>query len=272
MRKAKRGPALFEVLSDEADSTDHLKVPGWWAGQDRGSSRGVIKLASSRPARSAVQQPTPVPETTDDGETLPVISFADGRLRLSLTSTYAAIGVFVGLIVVISSYEAGSRSGFVDGVAAGKASFMADAANEIEQARLQEPATQVVASLLQDAPENSSVTAKLDAGGNEAGIKPNWIQGFTYIVAQEFSSGREEDAKRAQAFLAGEGVDTALITMASGSSQLITTRGFNYGDSTQRTAAVQFLQREHEIGEKYFAQGGSYRLKGYFKKLTGDRW
>jgi len=269
MRKAKRGPALFEVLGAEPDqASNNLKVPNWWAGQDRGSTRGVIKLTSQPAAKEAAKRPAPLPETTEEPAKQPVLAFVDGCLRLSLTSTYAAAAVFVLLTVVLVAFELGNRSGFADGARAGRASYLAETASEIDLARQQQPSTDLVADLL----DGVRPVAAMAQEESVAAAEPRWIQGFTYIVAQEFGAGREEDAERAQAFLASHGVEAAIVPCGTGSTQLITVQGFNHSDSTQKRLAIQSLQEEHRIGEKYFAQGGGYRLKGYFKKLTGDRW
>ena len=54
MRKAKRGPALFELLgTDTEQNTDSLQVPTWWAGQERGSGGQVIKI----PPKAETQAP-----------------------------------------------------------------------------------------------------------------------------------------------------------------------------------------------------------------------
>lgn len=273
MRKSKRGPALFEVLGAESDqASSNLKVPNWWAGQDRGSSGGVIKLSSHPAAKETAKRPAPLPETTAEPTKQPVLAFADGCLRLSLTSTYAAAAVFIALTVVFVVFELGSRSGFADGAKAGRASYMAETASEIDLARQQKPATHLVANLLNDAQPGAAKGTEKPSTKAAANAEPRWIKGFTYIVAQEFRTGREEDAGRAQAFLASHGVEATIIPLATGSTQLITVQGFNHGDSTQKRLAIRSLQEEHRIGGKYFAQGGGYRLKGYFKKLTGDRW
>ncbi len=271
MRKAKRGPALFELLgTDTEQNTDSLQVPTWWAGQERGSGGQVIKI----PPKAVMQAPAvPTSELATKEQTeSPLLTFVDGKIRLSLTSTLAAIAVFVGLTTLLVAFEIGNRRGFAGGVLEGRASYAAEAASEIDLAREQKPATHIVAGLLDDLVVTEPATQVAGKTNSATDAKTSWIRDYTYIVAQEFSAGQPESAREARAFLAKHGVETAMVIQPGGSVQLITTQGFNRRDLAQKQMASAALEEVHKIGKRFYAQGGGYRLDGYFKTLKGDRW
>ena len=271
MRKAKRGPALFELLSaDTEQNTDSLRVPTWWAGQERGSGGRVIKIAPKAETQVPV---TPSRDSWSGEHTgFPLLTIVDGSIRLSLTSTLAAIAVFVGLTALLVAFEFGNRRGFADGVKAGRASYAAEAASEIDLARQQEPATHIVAGLLDDVAGMEPATQVDGKTDSATDAKTSWIRDYTYIVAQEFSAGQPESAREARAFLAKHGVETAMVIQPGGSVQLITTQGFNRRDPAQKRMAATALEEVHKIGKRFYAQGGGYKLNGYFKTLKGDAW
>ena len=63
-----------------------------------------------------------------------------------------------------------------------------------------------------------------------------------------------------------------MVIQPRGSIQLITTQGFNRRDAAQKQMAAAALEEVHKIGKRFYAQGGGYKLKGYFKTLKGDAW
>ncbi|MCH8146823.1 MAG: hypothetical protein IH987_02380 [Planctomycetes bacterium] len=63
-----------------------------------------------------------------------------------------------------------------------------------------------------------------------------------------------------------------MVIQPRGSIQLITTQGFNRRDPAQKQMAAAALEEVHKIGKLFYAQGGGYKLKGYFKTLKGDAW
>jgi hypothetical protein len=123
-------------------------------------------------------------------------------------------------------------------------------------------------------------TTQATAARPEAGVdqdppdpgKPQWIRGYTYIVAQEFSAESAGNAAKAQAFLADHGIVVAQVPYPSGAIQLIATQGYNHRDPTQKRMAEELLKKLHAVGSKYYAGGGGYKLEGYFKTLKSDRW
>lgn len=271
MRKAKRGPALFELLSaDTEQTTDSLRVPTWWAGQEREFGGRVIKIAP----KAETQAPATASRDSraEEDTRSPLLTVVDGSVRLSLTSTAAAIAVFVGLTALLIAFEFGKGRGFADGVKAGRASYVAEAASEIDLARQQEPATHIVAGLLDDVAGMGPATQVDGKTDSATDAKTSWIRDYTYIVAQEFAGRQAESAREARAFLAKHGVETAMVIQPGGSIQLITTQGFNRRDPAQKQMANTALEEVHEIGQRFYAQGGGYRLKGYFRTLKGAGW
>lgn len=276
MPKAKRGAALFDLLSeDETQGAEPLKVPGWWT-----SGSQPPKMRAAVPS-TQVEMPVPAqdPEMPGHvtGEGGRFIQLDGDRIRLSFTSITAAVAVFVTLIALLGVFEwgrwNGERTGFQRGHAVGRASYAAGALDEIEAARMQPPATHVVRSLLKqpDTPAQAAGESVVDLD-TIGSAEHRWIRDYTYIVAQEFSAGAEDDARRAQVFLARQGVATEVVRYASGAMQLITTEGFDRGDATQRQMADKWLAKVHAVGAEYFETGGRYKLEGYFKTLRNDTW
>ena len=143
---------------------------------------------------------------------------------------------------------------------------------DIANARRQEPATHLVGTLLDEASLPSQNEESRTQTGETQSRSSGWIQGYTYVVAQEFGTERSEDAGRAQAYLQTQGVFTELVRFATGALQLITLQGFDLGDSTQRVLAEELKTKVRNIGRTYYATGGGYKLEGYFKTLKNQSW
>lgn len=277
MRKGKRGPPLFELLKDEPSTkTESLRVPDWWSRRGSGplpdleadaSTQDEDPLQAGGPRLAAAQ-----PERT--------IELAGERIHFSLTSTGAALALFAVLVVLLGAFELGAMRGEANGLLAGyeqgRASYTAEVVGDIESARAQPANTALVRSLLSESngivrtrgTGESNVPEMEDAGSAAA----TWVRGHTYIVAQEFSAGREQDAMAAQAFLWQAGIRAKLVEIAGGALQLITAQGYNHRDPAQRRTLEKVLERLHARGAEYYAQGGGYRLKGYLKTLKSDTW
>lgn len=270
--KTGRGPALFDLLpTDQAERTQPPDGP-------TASQRGT----SQKPAAGSVRLPGPpdrVPsgalETTTPGRSRePLVELDGDRIRFSFTSVTAAAAVFVlmGLLASVywwgrsSGWQSGARRGFEEGQAA----YSAAAISDIEAARRQPPATHVIGSLLEEQP--GIANNRPDGTMGNASAPSRWVRDHTYVVVQEFVAGREEDARAARAYLAREGIETEIVAQPSGAMQLISAKGFNRSDPTQRQLADQLIRRVHELGAAYWASGGGYKLEGYFKTLKNDSW
>ena len=266
MPKSKQGRALFDVLGDEeSDNSTILKLPPAPGEHEVRESDSVADVATIERLKIA--------NAPDAGR---LIELDHDRIRVSLTSKSAAVVFFVVLLLVVGVFEVGRRSGrdagFSAGYRDGRASFAADAVGEIEAARAQPPSSHLVNGLLltpAEAPETAPVAeqpSKVEGGG------PQWLRGYTYIVAQEFSAEHADHVADAQAYLAQQGIAATPVRFDNGSVQLITIQGFNRRVVAQRRMADELLEKLHAAGRKYYASGGGYKLEGYFKTLTGERW
>jgi hypothetical protein len=291
---------LFDLLGDdEARRKMSLQTPDWWNRSEEPDAAGATKrrAATASPATqpssaaSAIEPSgipetsipeTPIPETPiqetpspEAGRKVPFMELDGERIRVSFTSLTAALAVFAAVVLLLGAFELGrhngDRAGFARGNAVSRASLGAEALSEIEAARREAPNLRVVDALLTEraAPTPDDPVERLEASHTPT---PRWVRDHTYIVAQEFSGGHGDDAVRAQAFLERYGVATELIQYPSGAIQLITAQGYNRTDETQRQMADRFLEKVRAVGVEYFAQGGGYKLEGYFKTLKGDSW
>jgi hypothetical protein len=250
---------------------------------------------------SVPSEPTAGGLVTEDALSARIAPLAEldgGLIRLSFTSLTAAIALFAVAIVLIGAFalgrQSGDRQGFKRGYDAGRVSFGAGPASEVDAARSQPPATHVVSGLLEDTkegpskpgkaalprttketPPKTTVSADLAVPASEAPTEARqakWIRGHTYVVAQEFAAGRADDAGRAQEFLAQNGVAAEVVRNRSGAIQVIAAQGYDRDNPTQREMADQLLKKVQALGAKYFAAGGGYKMQGYFKTLKGDSW
>lgn len=270
MRKGKQGPALFELIKDESGTeADSLRVPDWWSRRGRGPLPDVETPVQDEDAALADGPRLALPPQRER-----VVELSGDRIRFSLTSTGAAVALFAVLLVLLGSFELGARRGEAYGLRTGydqgRASYTAEVVGDIETARAQPPNTELVRNLLSDA---NGLTGSAGFAAEEVGgAQATWVRGHTYIVAQEFSASREQDALAAQAFLQQAGLRTKLVAVAGGALQLITAHGYNHRDPAQKRTLEKVLERLHARGAEYYAQGGGYRLKGYLKTLKGDTW
>jgi hypothetical protein len=199
------------------------------------------------------------------------MEFDDECVRVSFTSTSAAIVVFLALVGLLGVYEIGRDrgrdAGYRSGFQAGRASFEADAASDIDAARRQPASPHLVEDL-----RAAADTATERSADNDDGADVHWVKGLTYIVAQEFAPGAEADAREAQTYLRSRGIDAAVIPQDNDWFQLVTTQGYDRSDPVQRDLSDKLLARAHAAGAEYYADGGGYKLEGYFKTLRNDRW
>ena len=174
MAKSKRGRALFDLLDDDGQEIADLLTQ-----ERRGartSARGVEpKTKRSEPSGAkALRLAEPVVSEEDQVRWLRL----DGRrIRLTLTSVTAALVLFGALVLLAVAFKIGDRTGFTDGVAQGfekgRASFAAETLSEIDLARTQAPATQLIEDLYA-LPAEAEVAQSL---GTPPSAKPEWIEG-----------------------------------------------------------------------------------------------
>ena len=302
MGKSKRGPALFELLSDDVRRTPEsgragIPVPRWW------TSRSATH--SPRPANAAATGVAPplsppagedgIEEAVNDEELVEkpggsdrLVELDGDRVRLSLTSVGAAGVVFLAVLLIVAAFALGGRRGdrigFRRGYDAGRVAMVEPPLTEVEAVRSQPPATHIVGGLLTErsaaspalpGTDNAGRTAAKPVPSTPAGTssdRPEWVRDYTYIVVQEFSPKNAEDAQRAREFLAKRGIATAIVKLESGVLQLITSRGYNRKDAAQKRLADQTLEKQRALGAEYYLAGGGYKLEGYFKTLKRDTW
>lgn len=263
--KPKHGPALFDLLPRERGRRGTTR-------ETPAENPGAMGQPSVDGAGGGTVEGMPQASHGATAERKALFELVGDRVHLSMTSVTGAVLVFALLLllgaVYTVAYQSGVRVGVKHGYEEGRVAYTADAISEIEQARRQPPATHLISGLLDDA------AAATRANGDQAGAAAvtKWIRDHTYIVVQEFLPGRADDALKAQAFLAREAVETEIVQYPSGSIQLITARGYNRDDPTQRQLANQLLEKVHRVGEAYFASRGGYKLEGYFKTLKSDSW
>lgn len=270
MGKSKSGAALFDLLGEDESGKREIRRFAVRSSSDKTRSQTELPGRAETDFVVAASERAPGDRA---GEVFPAVELDDERIRFSLTSFSAAAVVFVALVGALGVFELGrnlgGKAGFQRGVAAGRASYEAQANGEIEAARRMPANTKLVEDLLLE----SSRSAAGQAATSVSNVKRvAWIRGHTYIIVQEFTAGHDADVDRTKAFLAERGVETERIALASGSVQLVTTQGYNRSDPTQRTLADQLLKKVKSVGKSYFADRGGYRLEGYFKTLKSDSW
>jgi len=286
MSKSNKGLALFELLR-EHQAAEREGSPPPWRPRDRKTEAGAVAAPLPRTAADGWTaapkvdaadglDSEPLPPVDEEAGREPLVSLAGERLVVSLSSRTGAVAVFAVIVVLVAAFSLGSRLGRSRGFRAGfdyaRAAPTADAGDSIEAVRNQPPATHLVKGLLTGADPATGGTEISSPQRRSATASP-WISGYTYIVAQEFTADAgAEEARRAAEFLARGGIKTEIVTLANGSVQLITTQGFNTKDATQKQQAGQLLDKVQALGGDYYASGGRYRLKGYFKTLKGDSW
>ncbi len=288
MAKAKRGPALFELLVEEGNAAGGVKVPSWWSRQTPLTDLHAARAALASGAMPPNYEESPRP-TVDRGPTRPLFEVEGDRFCVSFSSLSAAVAVFLGLSVVLAAFGLGARrgdqGGFRRGFDAGRVDSSSAVGDEIVALRNQPPASHLVGGLLQDvgvkgasnairedraamkpataAPANSPASAVPVAG---------WVRNLTYIVVQEFPAANVEKARHAREFLAQRGVTTELVPLNNDTTLLIATQGYTHKDPAQKRLAEQLLEKIRTIGMQYYAAGGGYKLEGYYKTLKRDNW
>ncbi|MCH7813433.1 MAG: hypothetical protein IID40_05365 [Planctomycetes bacterium] len=210
----------------------------------------------------------------------PLYEVAGGRIRLALTSQAMAVAVFgLGLLALAAYWvglSVGHSRGVNDGYEAGLASAQAEAMDGIQEARAQQPTERLfegVGISPVAAVRGPEVTADSPKPATPPGGSTSWVRGYTYVVVQDFKTDAGDDVDRARRFLADNGIETVVLELTGDwKYRLVTTQGYNRDDPLQRDLAAKYLARTRRLGKMFFEGGGRYRLEGYFKKLTGDRW
>lgn len=251
MKSPKHARALLEVMKK---------------GKSREEPAGGVSQTRAEPAEPTAAGPSP---PALHAET-PLAELDGPSLRISLTSTSAAVVVGAVLLALWGVFELGYGRGRGLGLREGRASYAAKAMDEIELARSKPPAPHLLDGLRPQSGSTGVVERGRSAGvglGASDGSMFIAVPGYNYVVVQGFDAGRDDDAVRAQEFLTDRDVVTVLKRFESGAMHLIAVRGFNPSDPVQKVMAAEFLSKIHALGRKYRAAGGGYALKGYLSRL-----
>jgi hypothetical protein len=283
--KSKRGgPPLFELLQGNRFRRGD-------AGPNQPELRVVhpVPEVAEEEVETAISVRFAPPDEPSPPNNIPAaVQLLGDRLHLSLTPFTAAIGMFVIGLLVLGAIFVGQKRGEKAGVQrALSASLEPDGGgvDAVETVREQPPASHLVESLLaantkpalprdNERPVRKSEPAAKTPAPAElpAGPRHGWVRDYTYIVTQEFTAGRDDDARRAREFLEARGFPAQIVKLDSGALQLITLEGYNHKDAAQKKKADDILKKERAVGAEYFASGGGYKLEGYYKTLKRDQW
>jgi len=278
MSKPRQGPALFDLIPEKKQPDAHriLRIPGAWS-EEEAAAEQLERVEAPVGAPSATGSEA-VPDAR--GGFLGSALRMDGqRITLSVTSYGAAIAMFLVLVVLSAAFTLGQRSGVRSGyqLAVEQTQANGSGQDELETARQAAPVPGLVAPLVErpgaavvEAP--AKPVAKPSALPEVPAVPQSWQRDHTYVVAQEFSATKAQDAAVALSFLAKHGIDTAMIPQSGGGVWLMTLQGFNHKDPMQKKQSDQLLEKVRSVGKSYYAQGGGYRMEGYFKTLKGDHW
>lgn len=286
MGKGRRGPTLIEVMG----------------GAQGYKGRGSAGTVSTAPPNTPVPQaPTPLvlnpPHALHDSPPPYAPQGARGRLRAMLPSvtidgarmvvsfSSLSAGMTVGALVVLLSlvfiggHRLGGAGAYQQGYDAAVAFIQGRTDDEILAAKSKAPKTDIFGSVgpspigtRGDAADPVTKAAPSPGAASFTGAE-GWIKGYTYVVVQDFRAEDQADAESAQTFLRERGVEA--VVLESGGNyryRLVGTRGFNREDPAQRKPCDDYQEQIRKLGEQFVKAGGRYELKGYQKKLTGDRW
>jgi hypothetical protein len=280
MPKSRNSPALFELLGGRRQDSREAVVPRQPQWLNAGGGSRVDVLADSFRVEGTHPRIARDEEAEARLRASPLFELDGPQLRISLTSKTGAIALFAAGVVLLGVYAGGRQMGKSAALAQlGGVQPEEAALSELDSVRNSAPSSQAISDLLVAAP-GSNFTGRTgeSLSGNRQPASPSsksagsWTRGLTYIVAQGFSPGQLEDARKAQQYLEKHGVNATPVTMKSGDVLLIANHGYNWDEPTQKKASDELKDRIRAIGEKYFKSGGRYRLEGYPKTLTGDSW
>lgn len=269
MPKPKTSPALFELLREKGGRvSDAVSLPRWLR-------PGGVQQSNDA---EAPVEPAPTPEPSHvrlvrERDEPPRLLEVDGAvLRIALTSKSGAVSLLVAMLAICLSYALGRQAGGASQPSG--PSPAASAVDPLDQLRSQPTHPQLVTDLAPSAttaapPPTTSATRPAP---QPAATGTRWQKGLTYIVVQEFGENQTDAARRASEYLAQFGIATEVVRVSNGVVQLVTVDGYNRKEPAQVDQSDDVLKRIHAAGEKYFAAGGGYRLKGYYKTLKGDGW
>ena len=304
MPKSKRGPSLVELMrkSDAGQPPNSPQLPAWWKSTAQSAPDQEAEPAAIASAPDSTTRRSVTPSASD----APLAAARHDRVAISFSSFSAAVTVFSFVTLLVGGFLAGRavgiRQGEELGYAAGVRTLRAETTDEIEMARKSKPNTGIFSGLRSSPTTKAQAKKSASAAGGKRPArsaptkarkaasaartsqpKPKsppsvphgskWINGYTYIIVQEFRSEDQADALEAREFLRGHGVSTTILeSRGRYKYRLAADKGFNCDDANQRKWCDEFHAKIQELGKLYVKAGGRYDLQGYQKKLTGAGW
>ncbi|RJP40666.1 MAG: hypothetical protein C4547_02365 [Phycisphaerales bacterium] len=217
-----------------------------------------------------------------------------GRAQVSLSSTSAAVVLFVLGMLACGVYLVGFHRGRTLGRAEGFQTVRRMGEDEIAQARRAAVDPRLTEGLT--VPQRPPVPATGsgvpgEATGPADPVWPgppspgpaststipagavSWVRGNNYVVVQSFKPGALDDAVTVQDYLARHDIGTQIVSKADGGFWVITTQGFNLDDAAQKPLADALQQRIRSVGAVFRSAGGRYDFQTCFlMKLKSDTW
>ncbi len=237
MAKKKDSVALFEVLTRTRQNRKEagLGVPSW--------------MGSSKPADQAgeLQPISPAPEVGAIPAD-PMVSTADGRLKLSLNYVSCLVAALGLVVLLVLAFWLGHWTGRALGADGPQPPAVGQ--------RPQQPSGQ-------PPPGDQGPTPAVRVSGKYYPV----IQGTQGLTQQRY-----EDAEKIVQYLARNGLQ-ADVRIWRGTPRQYVVWSLSGFDSPQSDEALEFIARVEQLGRKYLAEGGRYgfsqrdragRLKPWF--------
>lgn len=246
MRKTKDMPSLFEVMGKKAEG--------------RSTPEAV-----SQPPDHEPPEPALAPLRESPGEAEPTFSVSGDRVRFSLSTLHLALVLFGILLLLLTSYQLGRRSGLRSETSSRSDQLAAQAPDGLEEVRNQLPDPSVLEDLAQAHEQSAHLPQVAPAEGRIAGLNYIWIE----------TVDNYEDAVNARNYLQAEGVPSSVYALTNSKKWvLITTAGFDYDISASRSACDDLLKEIRKIGERYSSEHGRYSFQHCYprKKKADDNW
>lgn len=267
MPKPKDSLALYELFTRHPPKSQSPARSRRWA------ARGAGRTVKAKEQRSpGTESPARSPKTQKAGPSkAPAAAIA--RLARNPARLSAVIGAVA--IVAFAGYLLDRRWGFWT-----SSITPADTGDGLEWARRQPPQPGVLTLFADERASKPTTSAAQGGAANERGSAPEPAgpsvaggqqverqKGLNYIVVESFARDRLSDARAAQDFLAGHGIETTIET-ARGGWILVTAQGFGARDPARQ----RMVERITQLGKAFFEQGGRYRFICYAKLYQGQPW
>lgn len=247
--------------------------------------------AAEKPVRVIPAAPRPkAPVTADDGEPPPLFRLGEGRLELSLNAVNACVAGGVLLLALFVSYELGKFRG-APSPAAVERTETADTQDELAEILAEPPQREVLGArggaraptapdrggAARPAPVTETPAPRPEQPAAPrapaAGEETAWpTVGLNYVILARYAREDVEEARHAQAWLAGRNVATRL--RESGNHHLLmTAEGFDYGNRVEQERCLRLRDHIIALGREYRDEFRGQRVIRYtFHDPEIRRW